>query len=169
MLLRVSAVFSPYLSLKYITYFFSVCLISPCSLPAAVCRLRASLRLSSDPPARCVFRGCCASPAVFCCVPRPRALIRPLCAPLKLSGGLLRVLSCVSCLSVTRQPSGARRCGSVGRCTAYMSPALPPLAYVLPWLVPWLVLPAACCRLVVTIACMPLYPGRRLCGAASAM
>lgn len=43
-------------------------LISPCSLPAAVCRLRASLRLSSDPPARCVFRGCCASPAVFCCV-----------------------------------------------------------------------------------------------------
>lgn len=54
-------------------------LISPCSLPAAVCRLRASLRLSSDPPARCVFRGCCASPAVFCCVPRPRALIRPLC------------------------------------------------------------------------------------------
>ena len=156
-------------------------LISPCSLPAAVCRLRASLRLSSDPPARCVFRGCCASPAVFCCVPfrlpvpvpcsvlcvcAPEALRRPSACP------VVCVLSCVSCLSVTRQPSGARRCGSVGRCTAYMSPALPPLAYVLPWLVPCVCLcvcPAACCRLVAIIGGTPLYPGRRLCGAASAM
>lgn len=79
--------------------------------------------------------------------------------------------------AVTRPSSGARCCGNVDRCTAYMSPAVSvsPLAYVLPLLVPWLpavrpcVCPAACCRLVVTIACTPLYPGRRLCGAASVM
>ena len=86
-------------------------------------------------------------------------------------------------LSVTRQLSGAKRCDSVGRCTAYMSPALSPPAYVLPcvplvvpWLVPWLpsvcpcVCPCVCpagCRLVVIIAYTPLYPGRRRCGAAS--
>ena len=86
---------------------------------------------------------------------------------------------CPLAVAVTRQPSGAKRYDSGGRCTAYMSPALPPLAYVLPcvplvvpWLpsvCPWLVLPAAVCRLVVVIGGTPLYPGRLRCGAASVM
>lgn len=143
-----------------------------------------SFRLSSAPPAFCVFRGCCVSPAVFCCVPfrlpvpvpcsvlcvcAPEALRRPSVCP----AAVCRLVA-----AVTRPPSGAKQCDSVGRCTVYMSPALSPLAYVLPLLVPcvplsvpllvpWLVLPAVVCRLVVTIACTPLYPGRRLCGAAS--
>lgn len=131
--------FPPHLSLKYITYFF----LSVCSLSVPV-------------------------PCSVLCVCAPEALRRPSACP------VVCVLSCVSCLSVTRQPSGARRCGSVGRCTAYMSPAVSvsPLAYVLPCvplLVPWLVLPAAVCRLVAIIGGTPLYPGRRRCGAASAM
>ena len=81
---------------------------------------------------------------------------------------------CPLVAAVTRPPSGARQYGSVGRCSAYMSPALPPLAYVLPCVplpVPWLpcVCPAACCLLVAVIGGMPLYPGRRRCGAASVM
>ena len=169
--------FSPHLSLKYITYFFlSVCSLPvPCLLPCvvfvlpsacppillpAVCSVAAVRLLLCS----VVSPSPCLDPSSVCAP--PEALRRPSACP------VVCVLSCVSCLSVTRQPSGARRCGSVGRCTAYMSPALPPLAYVLPCvplLVPWLVLPAACCRLVVTIACMPLYPRRRRCGAASAM
>lgn len=149
--------FSPHLSLKYITYFFlSVCSLPvPCLLPCVVFVLP-----SSTPQAR----------------GHPCPSLLPSFPPLVLRSSCLLcvpwLLSCVVLPVVTRQPSGARRCGSVGRCTAYMSPALPPPAYVLscvPLLVPWLVLPAAVCRLVVTIACMPLYPGRRLCGAASAM
>ena len=149
--------FSLLLSLKYYILFF----LSVCSLPApAVCSEAAvPFVLSSLSP------------------------LPPSGAPLKLSGGLLCVVLCVvllpafsvcrlPLLSVTRQPSGARRCDSVGRCTACMSPALSPLAYVLPLVVllsvPCLVLlPAAVCRQVVIIAYTPLCPGRRLCGAAS--
>ena len=86
---------------------------------------------------------------------------------------------CPLVAAVTRPPSGAKRYDSGGRCTAYMSPALSPLAYVLPcvplvvpWLpsvCPWLVLPAAVCRLVAVIGGTPLFRGRRRCGAASAM
>ena len=89
---------------------------------------------------------------------------------------------CPLVAAVTRPPSGARQYGSGGRCTAYISPAFCPLAYVLPcvplvvpWLVPWLpsvrpcVCPAAVCRLVAVIGGTPLYPGRRRCGAASVM
>ena len=132
-------------------------MISPCSLPAAVCRLRASLLHS--PGAR---------PSVSLSPP----FLPSACPPLLLPAVCSVAAVCPLAAAVTRQPSGARRCGSVGRCTAYMSPALPPLAYVLPCvplLVPWLVLPAAVCRLVAIIGGTPLYRGRRLCGAASAM
>ena len=101
---------------------------------------------------------------------RPEALRRP---------AVLSPLSgCPLVAAVTRPPSGAKRCDSVGRCSVYMSPALSPLAYVLPCVplpVPWLpsvrpcVCPAAVCRLVVVIAYTPLYPRRRRFGAASAM
>ena len=99
---------------------------------------------------------------------RPEALRRP---------AVLSPLSgCPLVAAVTRPPSGARRYDSGGRCSAYMSPAFCPLAYVLPCVplpVPWLpsvcpcVCPAAVCRLVVVIGGTPLYPGRRRCGAAS--
>ena len=140
MLLRVSAAFFSLLSLKYYILFF---------LSAPACRVfRCPFRLSpSGTPLEALRR-----PAVC------RAV-------------------CPLVAAVTRPPSGARQYGSVGRCTAYMSPALSPLAYVLPcvplvvpWLpsvCPWLVLPAAVCRLVVTTAYTPQYPGRRRCGAAS--
>ena len=170
--------FSP-LSLKYIIYSFS---LSPpfrlSSLPA--CRvsccvlfrlLVACLVLSSV----CSLAACCRLPS----------LLLSLCPHLARLGSLRRPSVCcrdAACLLcvvsplaavVTRQLSGARRCGSVDRCTAYMSPALSPLAHVLPWLVPWLplsvpcVCPAVVCRLVVTIACTPQYSGRLRCGAAS--
>ena len=125
-------------------------------------------------PVVCSVAAVCA-PWLPCRLPSPLLPLSPSGAPLKLPGGLLCVLSCFVLPAVTRQLSGARQCGSVGRCTAYMSPAVSvsPLAYVLPAvpsLFPWLVLlPAACCRLVVTIACTPQYPERRRCGAASAM
>ena len=84
---------------------------------------------------------------------------------------------CPLVAAVTRPPSGAKRYDSGGRCTAYISPALSPLAYVLPCvpsLVPWLpsVCPCVCpavCRLVVIIAYTPLFRGRLRCGAASVM
>ena len=173
------------LSLKYITYFFSVCLISLYSLPAAVSPLlsprRAAIRvpLSSLPsclpslipsaPVCCVCRGCRVCPVVSPSV-SPSPLLVPSCLLCVRPEALRRP----SVAAVTRQPSGAKQCGSVGRCTAYMSPAFcPPLVYVLPCvpsLVPWLVLlPAACCRLVVVTAGTPQYPGRRQCGAASVM
>ena len=101
---------------------------------------------------------------------RPEALRRP---------AVLSPLSgCPLAAAVTRPPSGAKRCDSVGRCSAYMSPALSPLAYVLPCVplvVPWLpcgclcVCPAAVCRLVVVIGGTPLFRGRLRCGAASVM
>ena len=123
------------------------------------------LRLSSAPPTFCV-RPVCLLP----CVLSPSL-------PLPPSGGFCVSFRVLCCLSVTRQPSGVRQCGSVGRCTAYMCPAVSPRAYVLPCvpslvpcLVLWLVLlPAACCRLVAITAYTPLCPGRRLFGAASAM
>ena len=194
MLLRVSAAFFSLLSLKYLYIsFFS---FSPCSLPAAVfpsSTLQAqghpcpsllppflpSLRLSSAPPACRVFRGCRAvCPLSFSpFVPighAPEALRRP---------AVLSPLSgCPLVAAVTRQVSGAKRYDSGGRCSAYMSPALSPPAYVLPCvpslvpcLVPWLpsvcpcVCPAAVCRLVVVIGGTPLCPGRLRCGAASVM
>ena len=89
---------------------------------------------------------------------------------------------CPLVVAVTRPSSGAKRYDSGGRCSAYMSPALSPLAYVLPCvpslvpcLVPWLpsvrpcVCPAAVCRLVVVIGGTPLFRGRLRCGAASVM
>ena len=101
---------------------------------------------------------------------RPEALRRP---------AVLSPLSgCPLVAAVTRPPSGAKRYDSGGRCSVYMSPALSPLAYVLPCVplpVPWLpsvrpcVCPAAVCRLAVIIAYTPLYPGRLRCGAASVM
>lgn len=131
-------------------------------------------------------------PVPFCllcpvtAVPFALSPLSPSGTPVKLPG-LLCVLSCVvlpafsACrlplaAAVTRPPSGAKRCDSGGRCTAYMSPALSPLVHVLPWLVPLLVpcvcpclvlLPAAVCRLVAVIVYTPLCPGRRRCGAAS--
>lgn len=129
--------------------------------------------------------------APVCCDPRGLSCCLLLCVvwlPCRLPSLLLSLcphlarpwispaVFCVSCrvsccMSVTRQLSGARRCDSVGRCTAYMSPALSPPAYVLPLVVllsvPCLVLlPAAVCRQVVVIAYTPLYPERRLFGAA---
>ena len=177
MLLRVSAVFSPYLSLKYITYFFSVCSLPDLSLFPACCRVSSScfppLVLRSSCPL-CVPWLLCVSCCVLLCSPSPCLDPSSVCAPEALRRPSACPVVCPLAAAVTRQPSGARRCGSVGRCTAYMSPAVSvsPLAYVLPCvplLVPWLVLPAAVCRLVAIIGGTPLYPGRRLCGAASAM
>ena len=150
---NLSGVFSP-LSLKYLYIsFFS---FSPCSLPAAVL-LSVPLLRSSSLPAVCPLSLC---PRLA----RPEAIWRP---------SVCRAV-CRLVAAVTRPPSGAKRYDSGGRCSAYMSPALSPLAYVLPcvpWLVPWLpcVCPAAVCRLVVVIGGTPLYPGRRRCGAASVM
>ena len=139
-----------------------------------------------------VFRGCrvssgvspSASPSpwlvpscLLCVHPIGRAL-----EALRRPAVLSPLSGCPLVAAVTRPPSGARQYGSGGRCTAYISPAFCPLAYVLPcvplvvpWLVPWLpsvcpcVCPAAGCRLVAVIGGTPLYPGRRRCGAASAM
>lgn len=191
MCLRVSVVFSSLLSLKYITYSFfclsALSLFPPCCrvssvhpCPSLLLPSLPSLRLSSACPplllpAVCLLLCPVVSPSVSpspWLVPSGLLCARPRSSP---------AAFCVSCrLSVTRQPSGAKRCGSVGRCTVCMSPALsvPPLAYVLPLLVPWLVLlpavrpcacPAAVCRLVVTIAYTPLCQGRRRFGAASVM
>ena len=121
-----------------------------------------SFRLPSAPPAPAV----CLLWWLPC---RLSSLLPPLCPHLARPEAIWRPSVCRSVcllLSVTRQPSGAKQCDSVGRCSAYMSPALSPLAYVLPCvplLVPWLpsvrlcVCPAAVCRQVVTIACTPLY------------
>lgn len=190
MLLRVSSAFFPHLSLKYITYFsLPVPSLLPCVvfvLPSSTPQARGhpcpsllpSFRLSSA-PACCVFRGCRVSTAVFCCVPfrppvpvpcsvlcvcAPEALRRPSACP----AAVCRLVA-----AVTRPSSGVRQCGSVGRCTAYISPAFCPLArHVLPCVplsVPWLVLLPAVCRPVAAKAYTPLYPGRRLFGAASVM
>lgn len=171
------------LSLKYITYSFSVLSLLPlCSLPAAVSPLRSpppplpqarghpcpSLLPSACPPDAC---SCCrVSPVVWrlsCLVPFPFSPFVPIGRAPEAPRRPSVCPAVCPAPAVTRQPSGAKRCDSVGRCTACMSPALSPPAYVLPLLVPWLVLPAAVCRLVVTIAYTPLYPGRRRCGAAS--
>ena len=82
MLLRVSAVFSPYLSLKYITYFFlSVCSLPDLSLFPACCRVSSSC----FPPL--VLRSSC-----------------PLCVPWLLCVSCC-VLSCVSCRVCPACPS----------------------------------------------------------------
>lgn len=139
--------FSLLLSLKYIISFF---LPAP-SVPVCSCLL-------------CVpWLPCVPVPCSVLCVCAPEAPRRPSACP----AAVCRLVA-----AVTRPPSGAKQCGSVGRCTAYMSPAVSvsPLAYVLPCVplsVPWLVLPAAVCRLVAIIGGTPLYPGRRLFGAAS--
>ena len=115
-------------------------------------------------PACCrVFRGCRAvCPLSFSpFVPIGRAL-----EALRRPAVLSPLSGCPLVVAVTRPSSGAKRYDSVGRCSVYMSPALSPLAYVLPCVplpVPWLpvvrpcVCPAAVCRQVVTIACTPLY------------
>ena len=182
-------------------------MFSSCSLPAAVCfscllhSPGAWPSVSLSPPSlpafpplvlrscSCrVFRGCRVSsgvspsaspspwlvPSCLLCVhpighapeaPRRPSVCRAVCPP---------------AAAVTRPLSGAKRCDSVGRCSAYISPALSPLAYVLPCVplpVPWLpsvcpcvcpcVCPAAVCRLVVVIGGTPLFRGRLRCGAAS--
>lgn len=170
------------LSLKYLYISFFYLCLSVLSLLPACCRVpprsppplpgREAIRassLSAFPPlalrsCSCrVFRGCRAV-CPLSIGHAPEAPRRP---------SVCRAV-CRLVAAVTRPPSGAKRCDSVGRCTAYISPALSPLAYVLPCvplsvplLVPWLVLPAAVCRLVVIIAYTPLYPGRLRCGAAS--
>lgn len=202
MLLRVSAVFFSLLSLKYITYsFFLSALSVPSLLPCVPsvpllhspgARPSVSLSPPSSLPSACpplLLSVVCAvaavclllCSAVFCCVPfrLPVPVSCPVlssvCAPLKLYRRPSVCPAVCRAAAVTRQPSGVRQYDSVGRCTAYISPAFCPLAYVLPLSVPWLpsvrpcVCPAACCRLVAVIGGTPLYPGRRRCGAASAM
>ena len=137
-------------------------LLLPCVpwLPCVVWRVPFRLPV---PVACSVLSSVCSSHRA-----RPEALRRP---------AVLSPLSgCPLVAAVTRPLSGAKRYDSVGRCSAYMSPALSPLAYVLPCvplsvpcLVLWLVLPAAVCRLVVVIGGTPLCPGRLRCGAASVM
>ena len=125
--------FSSLLSLKYISYLFSVCLISPCSLPAAVLLLVPLLRspgawpsVSLSPPSLPAF-PLLVLPLLLLYVPwlpcrlsslhraRPEALRRP---------AVLSPLSgCPLVAAVTRPSSGAKRYGSVGRCSVYMSPA----------------------------------------------
>ena len=116
--------FSPHLSLKYITYFFlSVCSLPvPCLLPCVVFVLPSSTPqarghpcpslLPSFPPLvlrsscpLCVPWLLCVSCCVLLCSPSPCLDPSSVCAPLKLSGGLLRVLSCVSCRVCPACPS----------------------------------------------------------------
>lgn len=176
--------------------------VSPCSLPAAVSPLRSPppplppgarpsaplsppflsafppLVLPMPAPAVCSVAAVC---LLLC--PRPRGLFRPAFC-VRAPEALRRPSVSSGCLPVTRLLSGAKRCDSVGRCTAYMSPALSPPVYVLPCvpllvslLVPWLpsvrppvcVCPAVVCRLVVVIGGTPQYSGRLRFGAASAM
>ena len=178
------------LSLKYLYISFFRSLSAPCLLPCSpppLSRRKAirvplsslpsclpsacpSLRLPSAPAACRVFRGCRA----VCPLSIGHAL-----EALRRPAVLSPLSGCPLVAAVTRPRSGAKRYGSGGRCTAYISPALSPLAcHVLPCVplvVPWLpcvrpcVCPAACCLLVVIIAYTPLYPGRLRCGAASVM
>ena len=138
-------VFFSLLSLKYYILFF---LFSPCSRPSCRVPLRASPLVSSTlqtrgHPCPSLLPSCLPSacpplllPCVVWCVPfrlpvpvacsvlssvcsshraRPEALRRP---------AVLSPLSgCPLVAAVTRPPSGAKRCDSVGRCTAYISPA----------------------------------------------
>ena len=188
MLLRVSAAFFSLLSLKYLYISFFRSLPAPCLLPCSPPPLsrRKAIRapLSSLPASAplvlrscsCrVFRGCrvssgvspSASPSpwlVSSCLLCVHPVGRAPEAPRRPS--VCRAV-CPLVAAVTRPPSGAKQYGSGDRCSAYISPAFCPLAYVLPLVVPWLVLPAAVCRLVVIIAYTPLYPGRLRCGAAS--
>ena len=183
------------LSLKYLYISFFRSLPAPCLLPCSSCLLHspgARPSVSLSPPSlpafpplvlrscSCrVFRGCRAvCPLSFSpFVPIGRAL-----EALRRPAVLSPLSGCPLVVAVTRPSSGAKRYDSGGRCSAYMSPALSPLAYVLPCvpslvpcLVPWLpsvcpcVCPAAVCRLVVVIGGMPQYPGRRRCGAACVM
>ena len=151
MLLRVSAAFFSLLSLKYYILFF---LSAPACRVFRGCRVSSGVSPSASPSPWLV-------PSCLLCVhpvgrapeaPRRPAVLSPL------SG-------CPLVVAVTRPSSGAKRYDSGGRCSAYISPALSPHAYVLPCvpllvplLVPWL--PCVCpavCHLVVTIACTPLY------------
>ena len=197
MLLRVSAAFLSLLSLKYLYIsFFVLSLLPACCRVPLLHSPGARPSVSLSPPSLPAFpplvlcscscrviRGCrvssgvspSASPSpwlVSSCLLCVRPVGRAPEAPRRPS--VCRAV-CPLVAAVTRQPSGARQYGSVGRCTAYISPALSPLAYVLPCVplpVPWLpsVCPCVCpavCRLVVVIGGTPLYPGRLRCGAAS--
>ena len=172
MLLRVPAAFFSLLSLKYLYISFFRSLPACCRVPLLHSPgARPSVSLS--PPSLPAFPPLVLRSSCLPCVPwlpcRLSSLHRARLEALRRPSVCRAVCPLVA--AVTRPPSGAKRCDSVGRCTAYMSPALSPLAYVLPWLVPWLpcACPAAVCRLVVVIGGTPLYPGRRRCGAASVM
>lgn len=114
MLLRVSAVFSSLLSLKYITYSFfclsALSLFPPCcrlsllsSVPPPLPQARGhpcpSLLPSACPPdacSCCVFRGCrVSSGGCRALCPSPSLPLSPSGAPPKLPGGLLCALPCV--------------------------------------------------------------------------
>ena len=92
-----SGVFSLFSPLNIYISLFSVCLISPCSLPAAV----SSLRSPPPPlPRRVAIRALLSSlpPLLLLpCVPWLPCRLSPSGAPLKLSGGLP---SCLLCLVV---------------------------------------------------------------------
>ena len=90
-------------------------------------------------PARCVFRGCCASPASPSVSPSPCLVLSSVCAPLKLSGGLLRVLSCVSCRVCPACPSLVSHQAQDGVAVWADAPR------ICPRLCPCLLLPM-CCR-----------------------
>ena len=162
----------------YISLFFVLSLLPACcrvfsSFPSSSTlqargHPRPSLLPSSAPPACRVFRGCRA----VCPLSVGRAL-----EALRRPAVLSPLSGCPLVAAVTRPLSGAKRYDSGGRCSAYISPALSPPAYVLPCVplvVPWLPCGCLCvcpavCRLVVTIAYTPLCPGRLRCGAASVM
>lgn len=116
-----SGVFPPLLSLKYITYSFfclsALSLFPPCCRVSSVpprssstapqarghpCSSLLPSFLPAFPPLvfRCLLSVVC-SVAAVCLLPCPRGLFRVsvVCAPLKLPGGLLCVLSCVLLLS----------------------------------------------------------------------
>ena len=147
MLLRVSAVFSPHLSLKYITYFFlSVCSLPDLSLFPAYCRVSSScfppplprraairvplsslpsLRLSSAPPACCVSSGSCRHSSairrktVWQCGQMHRVYV-PGLASSCLCAAVCSVARPVACPACCRVSSGGnnRRYASISRAAA---------------------------------------------------
>ena len=176
----------------YISLFFVLSLLPACCRVPLLHSPGARPSVSLSPPSLPAFPPLVLRSSCLPCVPwlpcrlpslllslcphraRPEALRRP---------AVLSPLSgCPLVVAVTRPSSGAKRYDSGGRCSAYISPALSPPAYVLPCVplvvplvVPWLpsvrpcVCPAAVCRLVVVIGGTPLFRGRLRCGAASAM
>ena len=147
-----SGVFPLFSPLNIYHIFFSVCLISLCSLPAAVLLLlssplprRKAIRVPLSSLPFCLPSACppllllpCDPwlPCVVWCVPFrlpvPVAcsVLSSVCSSHRARPEALRrpaVLSplsgCPLVAAVTRPLSGAKRCDSVGRCSVYMSPA----------------------------------------------